>query len=230
MKKSQRKFAYDDSVFRNHDYAIHEEATGFEVPVVEDDIEEEEEESEVDEELEDEWDGDDELISNEADSSDDPVRTYLVQMGQIPLLSRQQEVTAAKKIEKARNHYRYWMLSTDFMLQGATKLLEQVRDGKLRLDRTIEVSVTNAVEKRGDHATDRSKHPDAASLAPSQPWRFLCRHQQVSRHQTRKRSLEAFGSSPQQSGTIGRGNELANQSVAADVRKARSHLGSHATA
>ncbi len=162
MKKSQRKFAYDDSVVQeDHDYAIHEEATGFEVPVVEDDIEEEEEESEVDEELEDEWDGDDELISNEADSSDDPVRTYLVQMGQIPLLSRQQEVTAAKKIEKARNHYRYWMLSTDFMLQGATKLLEQVRDGKLRLDRTIEVSVTNAVEKK---ATMRRIGPNIQTL------------------------------------------------------------------
>ena len=40
------------------------------------------------------------------------------------------------------------MLANDFMLQGALKLLEQVRDRKLRLDRTIEVSVTNAVEKK----------------------------------------------------------------------------------
>jgi RNA polymerase primary sigma factor len=40
------------------------------------------------------------------------------------------------------------MLATDFVLQGACKLLEQVRDSKLRLDRTIEVSVTNATEKK----------------------------------------------------------------------------------
>ncbi|MFM8570862.1 MAG: sigma-70 family RNA polymerase sigma factor, partial [Pirellula sp.] len=81
------------------------------------------------------------------DATEDPVRMYLMQMGEIPLLTRQQEVTAARHIERTRFHYRNWMLSTDFMLQGATKLLEQVRDGRLRLDRTIEVSVTNASEK-----------------------------------------------------------------------------------
>jgi RNA polymerase primary sigma factor len=81
------------------------------------------------------------------DATEDPVRMYLMQMGQIPLLTRQEEVLAARHIEKTRFHYRNWMLATDFMLQGATKLLEQVRDGRLRLDRTIEVSVTNASEK-----------------------------------------------------------------------------------
>ena len=81
------------------------------------------------------------------DAIEDPVRMYLMQMGEIPLLTRQQEVSAARHIEWTRFHYRNWMLATDFMLQGATKLLEQVRDGRLRLDRTIEVSVTNASEK-----------------------------------------------------------------------------------
>ena len=81
------------------------------------------------------------------DATEDPVRMYLMQMGQIPLLTRQEEVLAARHIEQTRFHYRNWMLATDFMLQGATKLLEQVRDGRLRLDRTIEVSVTNASEK-----------------------------------------------------------------------------------
>lgn len=81
------------------------------------------------------------------DATDDPVRMYLIQMGEIPLLTRQEEVSAAKKIEFTRTDYRQWMLASDFVLQGATKLLEQVRDSKLRLDRTIEVSVTNATEK-----------------------------------------------------------------------------------
>jgi RNA polymerase primary sigma factor len=83
-----------------------------------------------------------------ADPTEDPVRMYLMQMGQIPLLTREQEVSAAKQIEKARDRYRHSMLATDFLLQGALKLLEQVRDKKLRLDRTIEVSVTNASEKK----------------------------------------------------------------------------------
>lgn len=83
-----------------------------------------------------------------ADPTEDPVRMYLMQMGQIPLLTRDQEVSAAKQIEKTRDRYRQTMLATDFMLQGALKLLEQVRDKTLRLDRTIEVSVTNASEKK----------------------------------------------------------------------------------
>jgi RNA polymerase primary sigma factor len=83
-----------------------------------------------------------------ADPTEDPVRMYLMQMGQIPLLTRDQEVSAAKQIEKTRDRYRNTMLATDFLLQGSLKLLEQVRDKKLRLDRTIEVSVTNAAEKK----------------------------------------------------------------------------------
>lgn len=83
-----------------------------------------------------------------ADPTEDPVRMYLMQMGQIPLLTRDQEVAAAKQIECTRDRYRHSMLATDFLLQGALKLLEQVRDKQLRLDRTIEVSVTNAAEKK----------------------------------------------------------------------------------
>ena len=87
-------------------------------------------------------------LEEEVTSTNDPVRMYLMQMGQIPLLTRAEEISSARQIERTRTKYRHWMLATDFMLQGATKLLEQVRDGKLRLDRTIEVSVTNATEKR----------------------------------------------------------------------------------
>ena len=92
--------------------------------------------------------GDLEELNDDTDATDDPVRMYLMQMGEIPLLTRQEEIDSAKNIEATRGKYRHWMLATDFMLQGACKLLEQVRDSKLRLDRTIEVSVTNAAEKK----------------------------------------------------------------------------------
>ncbi|MEL7336519.1 MAG: sigma-70 family RNA polymerase sigma factor, partial [Planctomycetota bacterium] len=84
----------------------------------------------------------------DVDATDDPVRMYLMQMGQIPLLTRDQEISAAKQIELTRDRYRHCMLCTDMMLAGALRLLEQVRDKQLRLDRTIEVSVTNAAEKK----------------------------------------------------------------------------------
>jgi RNA polymerase primary sigma factor len=82
------------------------------------------------------------------DNTDDPVRMYLMQMGQIPLLKRVEEVNAARRIERTRARYRHSMLATDFVLRGAVQALQQVRDGQLRLDRTIEVSVTNTTAKR----------------------------------------------------------------------------------
>lgn len=82
------------------------------------------------------------------DATDDPVRMYLMQMGQIPLLNRGQEIDSARDIEATRLKFRHSMLATDYVLQGAVELLERVRDGQLRLDRTIEVSVTNTTEKK----------------------------------------------------------------------------------
>jgi RNA polymerase primary sigma factor len=82
------------------------------------------------------------------DPIDDPVRMYLMQMGRIPLLNRVEEVDIAKEIEQARISYRTCMMATDYMLQGAVAALEKVQKGELRLDRTIEVSVTNTTEKK----------------------------------------------------------------------------------
>jgi RNA polymerase primary sigma factor len=79
---------------------------------------------------------------------DDPVRMYLMQMGEIPLLTRDEEIASAKQIESTRRRFRHSMLASDYVLQGAVALLEKVRDGQLRLDRTIEVSVTNTSMKK----------------------------------------------------------------------------------
>jgi RNA polymerase primary sigma factor len=113
--------------------------------------EDEEEEAEVDE-----LDEEDELreadlreaLSGSAIATDDPVRMYLMQMGEIPMLNRAEEISAAKLIEATRRKFRNWMLGTDFVLQGAVSSLEKVFSSELRLDRTIEVSVTNTAEKK----------------------------------------------------------------------------------
>ena len=79
---------------------------------------------------------------------DDPVRMYLMQMGEIPMLTRDEEVSAAKDIEYSRTRFRRTLLCNDFVLHAAVDLLEKVHKKELRLDRTIEISVTNTNEKR----------------------------------------------------------------------------------
>ncbi len=86
--------------------------------------------------------------TGEDNQIDDPVRIYLMQMGEIPLLKPKQELAAAKRIETSRRRFRQCMLANDFVLQAAVSLLECIRDNKVRLDRTIEVSVINIREKR----------------------------------------------------------------------------------
>ena len=78
---------------------------------------------------------------------DDPVRLYLLQMGCNPLLTRATEVSSAQQIELWRRKFRHTMLANDFILAGAVSLLERVKAGTVRLDRTIEVAVTNTKEK-----------------------------------------------------------------------------------
>ena len=79
---------------------------------------------------------------------DDPIRLYLLQMGGIPLLDRDGEVESARRIELWRRRYRHELLGNDLVLRAAVKLLERVEAGAVRLDRTLEVSVTNTDEKR----------------------------------------------------------------------------------
>lgn len=85
---------------------------------------------------------------NSVSAIDDPVRMYLMQMGDIPLLSREEEVSAAKRIEHWRRLFRNNLLANDFVLQGAVSALEKVSTRELRLDRTIDVSVTNTAQKK----------------------------------------------------------------------------------
>jgi len=79
--------------------------------------------------------------------SDDPVRMYLTQMGEIPLLTRQQEVSLAKQIELTRTRFRHKVLECDYVMQTAVKVLRRVHDGELPFDRTVQVSVTDQLEK-----------------------------------------------------------------------------------
>jgi len=84
---------------------------------------------------------------------DDPIRMYLTQMGEIPLLSREEEIKLARKIELARMAFRRKMLESHYCARNAVATLEQVEDGTLSFDRTMKIStaenlVRGVIKKR----------------------------------------------------------------------------------
>jgi RNA polymerase primary sigma factor len=101
-----------------------------------------------DEDLSEAVDADEMLTLDDGESwSDDPVRMYLTQMGEIPLLTRQEEIRLAKRIEDTRRMFRTKLLECDYVIRGAFKTLKRVHKGELPFDRTVQVSVTDRLEK-----------------------------------------------------------------------------------
>jgi len=71
---------------------------------------------------------------------DDPVRMYLTQMGEIPLLTRDQEIYLAKTIEITRKRFRKKCVGSGLCMTAALKTLEEVERGELAFDRTLKVN------------------------------------------------------------------------------------------
>ena len=65
---------------------------------------------------------------------DDPVRMYLTQMGEIPLLTRPEEIFLAKSIEITRKRFRKKCIGSGLCMTAALKTLEEVRRGRLAFD------------------------------------------------------------------------------------------------
>jgi RNA polymerase primary sigma factor len=87
---------------------------------------------------------------------DDPVRMYLTQMGEIPLLKREEEIALAKKIEVTRKRFRRKVLECDGALRQVVDTLRRVHAGDLPFDRTVKVSLTENLEK--DKILQRMPH------------------------------------------------------------------------
>jgi len=79
--------------------------------------------------------------------SSDPIRMYLSQMAEIPLLKREEEISLAKKIEITRKRFRRTVLGCNMALKSTLGTLVKVHKGILPFDRTIKVSLTERLTK-----------------------------------------------------------------------------------
>ena len=82
-----------------------------------------------------------------SNAGNDPIRMYLSQMAEIPLLTRAEEISLAKKIEVTRKRFRRAILGSSYALQSTVETLRRVHEGKLPFDRTIKVSLTERLTK-----------------------------------------------------------------------------------
>ena len=96
-----------------------------------------EEESEEDEEKEDKSDEEKGDTTGRLDILDDPVRMYLKQMGQVPLLTREQEVEISKRIEDAEVRVQRHLNRFGFIARAHLDLAQKLLEGRERFDRVI---------------------------------------------------------------------------------------------
>ena len=118
------------------------------------------------------------VVEEEGESwSDDPVRMYLTQMGEIPLLTRQEEIALAKRIEITRAAFRRngcWNAIMSF--SWPSRCCAAVHAGELPFDRTVQVSVTDRLGKRPDSGPFSAQSADDRHLAQAEQGRLPHRH------------------------------------------------------
>ncbi len=82
------------------------------------------------------------------DSTDDPVRVYLREMGSVRLLNRQAEVDLARRMERGQHRMQRALSRSPLIRRKALAIYEDVRSGDARLDEVVNLGGKDDVAKR----------------------------------------------------------------------------------
>ncbi len=125
--------------------------------------------------------------------SDDPIRMYLSQMAEIPLLTREQEISLAKKIEVTRKRFRRSVLGCNYTMQATIDTLEKVHCGRAALRSHDQGLAHRAADQGADPGPHAAQPAHACELVQAEPRRFPQVDQQDARRaewiEARKRVL-----------------------------------------
>jgi RNA polymerase primary sigma factor len=129
------------------------------------------------------------------DILDDPVRMYLKQMGQVPLLTREQEVAISKRIEASENAGKQIIFSFGFAAKEHVALAEKLvaEPPKERFDRVV---LEKKVDDRAQHLKELARLVklvsalDRESDATYVEWRDATSKTRKARLRSRLRGIE----------------------------------------
>lgn len=83
-----------------------------------------------------------------ADAASNTISYYLIKIAEFPLLSNSEERKVTREIATNRAKFRQRLLATDIAIREARELLKRVRDGKLRMDRVLDIPASDLKMKR----------------------------------------------------------------------------------
>ena len=146
------------------------------------DVEEEEEEEE-------------EKRETKLDILDDPVRMYLKQMGQVPLLTREQEVEISKRIEEAENMVQKHINRFGFIARAHLDLADKLTEGRERFDRVILDKKIESRERYMKMLPRLCRHVEKLSKSISQQYEQFSRNsskKQTNKHKSFQRAVASL--------------------------------------
>ena len=109
------------------------------------------------------------------------IRTYLMQMGDIPLLTRPEELATARRIERTQRKFRRAILESDYVLRSVLGILDGVLTGHMRLEKAVDVSLSDPSMAGGllrrveanrqtlEHLMIQNRHDFRAAMNRRQP-------------------------------------------------------------
>ena len=110
------------------------------------------------------------------DILDDPVRMYLKQMGQVPLLTREQEVEISKRIEDAEINVQKYINHFGFSARAYLDLAAKLQEGRERFDRVILDKKIESRERYMKHLPKLCHQLDQAMAGCANTYRHYVAH------------------------------------------------------
>ncbi len=139
-------------------------------------------------------DEEDERTEPKVDILDDPVRMYLRQMGQVPLLTREQEVEISKRIEEAEGMVQKHISRFGFVARAHLELARKLLEGRERFDRVILDKKIESRERYMKNLPRLCKQVEQLSTAITQKFCELGRNSSKKRSRGMKALQKTLGS------------------------------------